>query len=596
MSKLKVSPCPGLPRRAALVTAIVALSALGLHGSNAENAGHRAHLSADLLAHQSRHTTDRARAIVHGSDSEVDAIAQRHHITVVRRFAGGAVFGVSSDELGELAADGAIDHLSGDLPVRNTMAVSNASTGADQTKAGQAGILLGLLGTSAVNGQGVGVAVVDSGIAVHDALARRVVASVSFVTGDPSTADGFGHGTHVAGIIAGAAGPAVGVTPAYTGGIAPGVSLVNVRVLNDEGVGYTSDVINGIEWAIANQPKYNIRVINLSLGHPVTEPCATDPLCEEVGRAVSAGIVVVAAAGNAGVTPDGHTELGGITSPGNSPFAITVGALNTWGTVARGDDTVTTYSSRGPTAYDFAVKPDLVAPGNKIVSLEATGSYLSTRYAALHRAGSGTNAYMQLSGTSMATPMVSGAVALLLQGAPGLSPPQVKLALQMGATYMPQAGLIGAGAGSMNVWASRKITASGLLSALTSTLIGGVVTNSSGVAFWDAGTLSHRVYTGQGLHLLSAADALLAWLNPSSLNFGDLNLLGLTNPLAQVSGNWLVWGQVAGWTGSQDEIIWGTSTSDGSGDEIIWGTSGGDEIIWGTSTGGDGVLTNSNPR
>jgi serine protease AprX len=595
MSEQENLSCIRLPRRAALVTAIVALSALGLHGSDAQNVEHKAHLSADLVAHQSRHTSDRARVIVHGSDAEIDAIALRHHFGVVQRFAGGAVFGVTSDELGALAADAAIDHLSGDLPVRNAMAISNASTGADQTKAGQAGLLLGLLGVSPVNGQGVGVAVVDSGIAAHDALARRVVASVSFVTGDLSTADGYGHGTHVAGIIAGAAGPAALVTAAYTGGIAPGVSLVNVRVLNNEGVGYTSDVINGIEWVIANQAKYNIRVINLSLGHPVTEPCATDPLCEEVGRAASAGIVVVAAAGNNGRTPDGHTELGGITSPGNSPFAITVGALNTWGTVARSDDTVTTYSSRGPTAYDFAVKPDLAAPGNKIVSLEATGSYLSTNYPALHQAGSGTNAYMQLSGTSMATPMVSGAVALLLQGAPGLMPAQVKLALQMGATYMPDAGLIGAGAGSMNVWASRKITASGLLSALTSTLIGGLVTNSSGAAFWDAGTLSHRVYTGQGLRLLSAADALLAWLNPSFLKFGDLNLLGLTNPLAKISGNWLVWGQVAGWTGSQDEILWGTSMNDGSGDEILWGTSGGDEILWGTSTN-DGVLTGTNPR
>jgi serine protease AprX len=585
-----------LPRRAALVTAIVALSALGLHGSSAQDAGHRAHLSTELLAHQSRHTTARARVIVHGSDVDVDAIAQRHHLAVVRRFAGGAVLAASSVELSALSADAAIDHLSGDLPVRNTMSVSNASTGADQTKAGSASGLLGLTGISAVNGQGVGVAVVDSGISAHDALARRVVASVSFVTGDPSTDDGFGHGTHVAGIIAGAAGPATRVTPLYTGGIAPGVSLVSVRVLNDEGVGYTSDVIDGIEWVIANRAKYNIRVINLSLGHAVTEPCVTDPLCEEVGRAVSAGLVVVAAAGNNGVTPDGHTELGGITSPGNSPAVITVGALNTWGTVARGDDTVTTYSSRGPTAYDFAVKPDLAAPGNKIISLEATGSYLSTHYAGLHRAGSGTNAYMQLSGTSMATPMVSGAVALLLQGAPGLSPAQVKLALQMGATYMPDAGLIGAGAGSMNVWASRKITASGLLSALTSTLLNGVLTNSSGVAFWDAGTLSHRVYTGEGLRLLSAADALLAWLNPSLLKVGDLNLLGLGNPLARVTGNQLVWGQVAGWTGSQDEILWGTSMSDGNGDEILWGTSGGDEILWGTSTNADGVLTGTDPR
>jgi hypothetical protein len=100
------------------------------------------------------------------------------------------------------------------------------------------------------------------------------------------------------------------------------------------------------------------------------------------------------------------------------------------------------------------------------------------------------------------------------------------------------------------------------------------------------------------VRLLSLADALLAWLNPSLLHRGDVNLVGLLNPLANVHGNWLVWGQAAGWTGSNDEVIWGTSMSDGSGDEVIWGTSGGDEVIWGTSTdgdGGDGVLTGTTP-
>src|SRR5581483_11749472 len=113
--------------------------------------------------------------------------------------------------------------------------------------------------------------------------------------------------------------------------------------------------------------------------------------------------IVVAAAGNAGKSADGqHEVLGGIASPGNSPFAITVGALNTWQTTNRSDDSLTTYSSRGPTRYDLAVKPDIVAPGNKIVSLEASGSYLSTNYSVLHVTGYGSNAYMRMSGTSMA--------------------------------------------------------------------------------------------------------------------------------------------------------------------------------------------------
>src|SRR5262249_5593210 len=152
--------------------------------------------------------------------------------------------------------------------------------------------------------------------------------------------------------------------------------------------------------------------------------------------------------------------------PGNSPYAITVGALNTWGTVTRSDDSVTTYSSRGPTRFEMAVKPDVAAPGNKIISLEAQGSYLPALYSFLPRAGAGANVYMQLSGTSMAAPMVSGVAALLLQGTPSLSPAQVKLALQNGATYVPQGGLMGAGAGNMNAWASRRIASSGLMSGL----------------------------------------------------------------------------------------------------------------------------------
>jgi serine protease AprX len=135
---------------------------------------------------------------------------------------------------------------------------------------------------------------------------------------------------------------------------------------------------------------------------------------------------------------------GGISSPGK-PSVITVGALNTSGTVDRSDDAVAAFSSRGPTAYDLAVKPDLAAPGIKIVSLQANGAFLPTIYPSIHTAGSGNNAYMFLSGTSMAAPMVSGGVALLLQGSPNLTPAQVKFALQTGATAMADAGLMGAG-------------------------------------------------------------------------------------------------------------------------------------------------------
>jgi serine protease AprX len=566
----------------ALVLVVVAVFAL----RPTVRATHRAHLSFDLLTHEASQSTTRKRVILTGDPAQIAEVAARHQLQVVRLLANGAVLSASATELTDLAADVDVPSVSGDVPVHTWMSVSNAASAADQVRAGSSG-LLGIGGMAGVNGQGVGVAVIDSGVNPHPALKNRVVANVSLVTGDPSYLDAFGHGTHVAGIIAGSSSAATGITTLYNGGIAPGANIINVRVLGADGSGLTSDVIAGIDWSIANRTTYNIRILNLSLGHHVTEPAALDPLDQAVARAVQAGLIVVAAAGNEGAAADGSPVMGGIMVPGNSPLAITVGAVNTWGTVARSDDTIATYSSRGPTQYDLAVKPDLAAPGNKIVSLEAQNSYLSRNYSYLHVAGTPSNGYFKLSGTSMATPMVSGAAALLLQGNPGLSGAQMKLALQMGASYMPSAGLMGAGAGNANFWASRKMASSGLLSTVTN-LIGGLTTTSSGAAFWDEGTLTNRVYGGIGMRLLSLLQLPVVWLNPSQLNVGDLNLAGLNNPLAFTPKNPLLWGDVAKWANAQDgdQIIWGSQIYNPSGQQIIWGstdTTDDEQIIWGSA-------------
>jgi serine protease AprX len=578
------------PRRVAgALVCLVFGSAFGLRGVQGAQGAHRAHLSTDLLVHEGRQTAARKRVILRGTPDEIEAIAERHHLSVIRLLDGdAAVLSVNSAELTDLASDGVVDHISPDARVQLMLTVSNVSTGATQVRTGTNG-LLGLLGAyPAVTGKGIGVAVLDSGISPHAAL-KNVVANVNFVTGTTGTGDVFGHGTHVAGIVGGAP---TSVTSQYAGGIAPGASIINVRVLGPDGTGSTSDVIAGMEWVIANRARYNIRVINLSLGHPVTEPSVTDPLCQEVAKATSLGLVVVAAAGNAGKTADGRTILGGIASPGNSPFAITVGALNTWQTTKRSDDSVTTYSSRGPTRYDLAVKPDLVAPGNKIVSLEAAGSYLATNYSWMHVAGSGTNAYARMSGTSMSTPMVSGAVALLLQGNSSLSPARVKLALQSGSTYLPADGLMAGGAGSANFWPTRQLTGATGLTALLQALLGG----PSGASFWDAGTLTSRLYKGTGLRVLSLLDTLAALLNPSLLHWGDLNLVGPTNSLSTVPANSLIWGQVASWrnTTNTNVILWGDTVYDPSGNVILWGDSNTTDdyvILW-----GDSVVTDPDPQ
>jgi len=496
---------------------------------------------------------------------------------------------VTKTELDALARDGSFAHISADVPVVADMAITNKVTGASSVWQGTSG-LLGLGGTPGYNGTDVVVAVVDSGIASHNALDTRVMAHVNFVSFEgPTTGDPYGHGTHVAGIIAGNTSAAKYTTASFAGGTAPGAKLVDVRVLGSTGVGYTSDVIAGIDWVVNNRANYGlhgIQVINLSLGHAVVEPAAIDPLCQAVARALEAGVVVVASAGNYGVTSTGAPVLGGISSPGNSPFAITVGAIDTKGTVDRSDDEVAPYSSKGPTRFDLAVKPDVVAPGTKIVSLEAQNSYLATHYPQWHIAGSGKNAYFRLTGTSMSTPVVTGGVALLLDADPNLSPSQVKVALQMGARWMPKAGLVASGAGSVDFAESIKLARSGLVSSLLNTLTN-LLGLSGGATFRDTGTLIDRVYDRSGIHLLGILDAVLFWQQADNAEYGVLNLLGLTNPIGQTPANHVVWGDVAGWT-STYHVVWGDNIDSPSGQHVVWGDSENTDathVVWGDSSG-----------
>jgi len=541
-----------------------------------------ASLSTDLVAYKATHSRTPVRVIVRGTQDQLRLLSARHGVRLVRMLEGEAVLEANSAQLDTLSREPGIGQISGDLPVGDFMTVSSRALAADQVRSGKSGGLLGLGSISGMTGEGVVVAVLDSGIASsHKALANRVLASVSMIAGEPAT-DEFGHGTHVAGIITGAASAASGVTSAYAGGIAPNAQLVNVRVLGDDGVGHTSDVIAGINWVIANKSRYNIRIMNLSLGHAVTEPSITDPLCQAVERAYLEGIVVVVAAGNAGKLADGTPVLGGIASPGNSPYALTVGATNTWGTVSRTDDTVTTYSSRGPTKYENVVKPDVVAPGNKVISLEASGSYIATHYPAEHTAGSGTNGYFRMSGTSMSAPMISGGAALLLQASPSMTPTQVKFLMQSGATYMRDGGLLAAGAGNANLWTSRQEQAS---SGLVSNLLGLLLDQSGGASFWDKGTMQNRMYSGSGIRLLNILELPGLLLNPSKLGFGNLNLIGAQNPIGLLGANRILWGDVSYWT-SDDHIVWGDSITSPEGQHIVWGDSDLTDdyhIVWGDS-------------
>ena len=251
--------------------------------------------------------------------------------------------------------------------------------------------------------------------------------------------DEYGHGTHVAAAIAGSGSP-YGTN--YQG-VAPSVSFIGLKVLDANGQGYASDVIDAIEFAIANKVALDIDVINLSLGHAPYESATTDPLVRAVEQAAAAGIVVVVSAGNVGINPaTGLPGYGGITSPGNARSAITVGASQTMGTVGRTDDVIGPFSSRGPTWIDRYAKPDLVAPGHKLVQTVGTGSRLNTQYPTL-RVGSGNSVSQPLSltGTSMSAAVTSGVVARMIDAADShkLTPNLVKAILQFTATTLRDA-------------------------------------------------------------------------------------------------------------------------------------------------------------
>ena len=268
-----------MPKRTgAPLRVLAALTVVLSLGVSLDSQSQPTSLSQDLTNFLAGRLEGTVRVIAVGDPNRTRNAGRRVGARERRSLMQGVALEVSRAQLQQLVDEGEVQHFSPDLPVVTTMDVTNQSTGADQVWAGWGGLVLGLGSYRGVTGQGVGVAVVDSGIAArHAALSRQIVASVDLASHATGTEDEFGHGTHVAGIIAGQASAATGVTSPSAEGTAPGARLVNVRVLGADGAGYTSDVIAGIDWVIANRQRYNIRVMNLSLGHPVLEPCAIDP-------------------------------------------------------------------------------------------------------------------------------------------------------------------------------------------------------------------------------------------------------------------------------------------------------------------------------
>ena len=482
---------------------------------------------------------------------------QRHRDAVLRKggfhkgtldVVKGAVFSVPAKALVELANDPDVDYISPDRPVAGATNIERQSVGAAWAE------LNGWKGT------GVGVAVIDSGVDGLDGMSagKAVVYSQNFVPGASDAKDQYGHGTHVAGIIASTGEKSKGLYK----GLSTGVKIINLRVLDANAQGTDSQVISAIQRAIALKTTYNIRVINLSLGRPVAGPYATDPLCQAVEQAWKAGIVVVVAAGNEGRNNTyGNRGYGTISSPGNDPYAITVGALKSAGTTGRSDDRAASYSSKGPTLFDHIVKPDLLAPGNRVISVKLNNDSLMESQYPQNETGGGD--YFILSGTSMATPMVSAAAAVMIGKQPGLTPDQVKARLMKTASK--------AFPSSSN--AVDPVTGQ------TFTTYYDIFTVGAGYVDLQAALANNDTFTGNALSPTAVRDAATdtgKLQYASGTGFGGANVIW---------GDNVIWGTNVIWG---DNVIWGTNVI--WGDNVIWGTANafssvwGTNAIWGTST------------
>ncbi len=461
---------------------------------------------------------------------------------------------VPASQIGALADDPEIERVSYDSPVQAAMDVAYPAVKAD----------LAFTASGGLDGTGVGIAIVDTGIQLHADLSRpketAQIVEVEIVMHEQGIQDYYGHGTHVAGIIN---GNGYSSSDRYSyrtfRGLAPGARLISVRALYPDGSGHTSDIIAGIDWVVANRLLYNIRVMNLSLGHPVYESYTTDPLCRAARTAVDAGIVVVAAAGNDGRVGSG---FGTIASPGNEPSAITVGAMDDGNTVSTADDVLAPFSSKGPSLIDYVVKPDLVAPGTRIVSLRTTNSWLDNNYPQLrlklddYKSDPGNNdrdgVYYTLSGTSMAAPLVSAAAALMIQQEPSLNPGTVKARLMLSAVKDNRL-VFETGAGYLNVDAALK--ASGYAASALSPLA--MLASDDNVYIQDTSLIWGWSW-----------DSSLIW----GLDKGTFYDVTMTDaPSSLLSSLISVWGSGGGKKAGTSAIV---ANDQCTADSLIWGAEG----------------------
>ena len=433
-----------LGRALAALLVAAGLALAPLPGASSWAASNQAHLDRQVLVAMQSGQSIHVILVARGDLNTLQADLRRSDVKHTERvpIAHGIATVLTASLISRFRTDPNVARIVYDAPVRLTDTPFNPTALATVYPAVVDAVSVWSNPLAPLTGRGIGIAVVDSGIAAHPDLASRVIVSQNFNVNVTGAGDAYGHGTAVAGIIAGDGTASAGQ---YIG-IAPEANLINLRVNDGTGSAPTSAIMNAIMWAVVNKNTYNIRILNLSLQASVQESYRTSPIDAAVEYAWLKGIVVVVAAGNTGPNS-------ALFAPANDPYVITVGATDDQGTVPTADDTLAGFSSYGVTQDGFS-KPDFVAPGRRIITTLAPNSTFALTYPTFLV---GTQ-YIQVSGTSVAAPVVSGVAALYIESNPTVRPGQLKGVLLATANGL---GFAGSGAGYPD--AARAIAYIGLI-------------------------------------------------------------------------------------------------------------------------------------
>ena len=494
----------------------------------------------------------------------------------------GVAASVPAHRLPALAADPAVTAVTADRSARFEQLLGGLVGGVVDTVGG---VVDGLLGTSSA-GAGVGVAVLDTGVSPMPDLVGRLVHGPD-LSGEGTTIDSYGHGTAMAGIIAGSGADSVNRDGGRITGVAPGAHVVAVKVAGRNGAVDVSTLLQGMHWISAYRQQFGIRVLNLSWGVPSTQDPALDPLNLAVERLWGEGITVVVAAGNSGPTK------GTVTKPGDDPVVITAGALDRGSSDLPTDDSVPQWSSRGPSAAGVG-KPDVVAPGRMVLSLRSYGSHIEQANPSALIAPS----YIRGSGTSQASAHVAGVAAVLIGARPWLTPDQVKEVLVT--TALPVAGVSSDAQGAGRVQATQAAAAVpvGLPQQRPATGLGSieasrgglhVIADCGGVATeirgeidvrcqpWDAQTWSTSEWTGDAWTGVSWKGAEWTGVSWKDVAWSDATWTGVS----WKDGTWTgpSW-QGSAWTGAASGPWTGVSWKSPTWSAVSWRSADWAGVSW----------------